>query len=154
MHSSCRARVLIAEVVRLGLWRLCRDVDEGGLEEEQDDAELNAATFGDAAAEEDSVLWDNVAVASEAMKAGQSAAQPRGGPVFDAQLQHMLHATRPPGGDEAGGKRQWLPQGNGERAKPCTCPPVRARAGTRTAREHGTECTLRRGRYAVGIHHR
>ena len=154
MHSSCRARVLIAEVVRLGLWRLCRDVDEGGLEEEQDDAELNAATFGDAAAEEDSVLWDNVAVASEAMKAGQSAAQPRGGPVFDAQLQHMLHATRPPGGDEAGGKRQWLPQGSGERAKPRTCPPVRARAGTRTAREHGTECTLRRGRYAVGIHHR
>ena len=129
-------------------------MDEGGLEEEEDDAELNAATFGDAAAEEDSVLWDNVAVASEAMKAGQPAALPRGGPAFDAQLQHMLHSTRPPGGDETGEKRQWLPQGNGERAKPRTCPPVRVSTGTRRARTGGTECTLRRRRYAVGIHHR
>ena len=89
----------------------CRDADEEGLEEE-DDAELNAATFGSGAADdEDSLQWEHVAVASEAMKAGQPTFQPKDGPVFDAQLQHMLGASPSTGGDDAGEKRQWLPQG-------------------------------------------
>lgn len=107
--ASCALRVAQTACAE-ARGRVCREADEVGLEEE-DDEELNAATFGDAADDEDSLHWDNVAVASEAMKVGRPESQPKGAPVVDAHLQHMLGTSPAAGIDAEGGKRQWLPQG-------------------------------------------
>jgi hypothetical protein len=82
-----------------------------GLEAEGEDNEaLNAATFGDAADDEQNFVWDNVALASEALKTGipvPGQLQPSGA-AADEEHSDADETQE----EQEQGKREWLPLGD------------------------------------------